>query len=48
MEQWRISLKNSKGRRGHERDVEAEEVVHLPPVITHPSINNCEEVHLLF
>ena len=41
-QQWRISLKNSKGRRGHERDVEAEEVVHLPPVITHPSINNCE------
>ena len=37
-----LSLKNSKGRRGHERDVEAEEVVHLPPVITHPSINICE------
>ena len=33
-QQWRISLKNSKGRRGHERDVEAEEVVHLLAVIT--------------
>ena len=30
MEQWRISLKNSKGRRGLERDVEVEELVHLP------------------
>ena len=40
---------NIKGRRGHERDVEVEEVVHLPAGGGHQSnINICEGVGAIF
>ena len=51
-QQWRISLKNSKGRRGLERDVEVAEVVHLPagwsPIQTTTSVRGVDAIIAIF
>ena len=41
-QQWRISLKNSKGRRGRERLWRRRKLCNCQPVVTNPNNNICE------